>query len=159
MSKTTILSAATGFVLGVALLGAVGWTAMPGMMLKEAVSPYGLQETVDKISENAKQAGWVVAGVKPLHKSVKKHGGGDVLPVMLVNLCQANHASSILSQDADRVVSVMMPCTISVYQKQDGKTYIGYMNAGLLGQMFGGNVANVMGTVSGEQQGFIAFAL
>ena len=159
MSKNTILGTAAGFVLGIALLGAVGWTAMPGMMLKEAVSPYGLQETVDKISENAKQAGWVVASIKPLHKSVKKHGGGDVLPVLLVNLCQANHASSILSQDADRVVSVMMPCTISVYQKQDGKTYIGYMNAGLMGQMFGGNVAKVMGTVSQEQQNFIGFAL
>jgi len=159
MSKKSALSMITGFVLGIALLGAVGWSAMPTMMLKEALSPYGLQETVDKISENALQAGWVVAGVKPLHKSVKKHGGGDVLPVMLVNLCQAHHASSILSQDPDRVVSVMMPCTISVYQKQDGKTYIGYMNAGLLGQMFGGNVATVMGTVAEQQQSFIAFAL
>jgi len=159
MSKKSALSMITGFVLGIALLGAVGWTAMPTMMLKEALSPYGLQETVDKISENALQAGWVVASVKPLHKSVKKHGGGDVLPVMLVNLCQAHHASSILNQDPDRVVSVMMPCTISVYQKQDGKTYIGYMNAGLLGQMFGGNVATVMGTVAEQQQSFIAFAL
>ena len=159
MSKTTMISTISGFVLGIALLGTVGWTMMPGMMLKEAVSPYGLQETVDKISENALQAGWVVAGVKPLHKSVKKHGGGDVLPVMLVNLCQAHHASSILNQDSDRVVSVMMPCTISVYQKQDGKTYIGYMNAGMMGKMFGGNVAEVMGTVSQQQQSFIAFAL
>jgi len=159
MPKTTVLSTVAGFVLGIALLGAVGWTAMPRLMLKEAVSPYGLQETVDKISENAKQAGWVVSSVKPLHKSIKKHGGDDVLPVMLVNLCQPHHASSILNRDADRVVSVMMPCTISVYQKQDGKTYIGYMNAGLLGEMFGGNVAEVMGTVSEQQQSFIAFAL
>ena len=149
MSKTTILSTFTGFVVGIVLLGSVSWAMMPGMMLQEAVSPYGLQETVDKISENAIAAGWVVAGVKPLHKSVKKHGGGDVLPVMLVNLCQAS----------DRVVSVMMPCTISVYQKQDGKTYIGYMNAGVMGKMFGGNVAEVMGTVSQQQQSFIAFAL
>ena len=159
MSKTTILSTVTGFLVGFLLLGSVGWAMMPGMMLREAVSPYGLQETVDKISENAISAGWVVAGVKPLHKSVKKHGGGDVLPVMLVNLCQAHHASSILNQDSDRVVSVMMPCTISVYQKQDGKTYIGYMNAGVMGKMFGGNVAEVMGTVSQQQQSFIAFAL
>lgn len=159
MSKSPLLSTIFGFILGIALLGAVGWTAMPGMMLKEVQSPFGLQETVDRISENAKAAGWVVASVKPLHKSVKKHGGGDVLPVMLVNLCQAGHATKILSQDDDRVVSVMMPCTISVYQKQDGKTYIGYMNAGMMGAMFGGNVAEVMGTVSGQQQSFIAFAL
>ena len=35
----------------------------------------------------------------------------------------------------------MMPCTISVYEKSDGKTYIGSMNAGLLGRVFGGTVA------------------
>jgi uncharacterized protein (DUF302 family) len=159
MSKTTALGIFVGFVLGAALLSVVGWTTMPSMMLKEAVSPYGVEETVEKIKQNALDAGWVVAGVKPLHKSVKKHGGGDVLPVMLINLCEPHHASSILKVDADRVISVMMPCTISVYQKQDGKTYIGYMNAGMMGAMFGGNVAEVMGTVSVQQQGFIAFAL
>jgi uncharacterized protein (DUF302 family) len=159
MSKSTLFGIVSGFVLGAVLLTLVGWTTMPSMMLKEAVSPYGLEETVEKIRQNALDAGWVVASVKPLHKSVKKHGGGDVLPVMLVNLCEAHHASSILNVDADRVISVMMPCTISVYQKQDGKTYIGYMNAGMMGTMFGGNVAKVMGTVSEQQQGFIAFAL
>ena len=53
----------------------------------------------------------------------------------------------------------MMPCTISVYQKSDGKTYIGTMNAGLLGKMFGGMIAEVMaGPVAADQQSFIAFA-
>jgi hypothetical protein len=33
------------------------------------------------------------------------------------------------------------------------------MNAGMMGQMFGGNVAEVMGTVSQQQKSFIAFAL
>jgi uncharacterized protein (DUF302 family) len=159
MKKSTFIGVVVGFVLGVSLLGVVGWNAMPGMMLQETQSPYGVDETIAKIKENALAADWVVAGVKPLHKSVKKHGGAEVLPVWLVNLCQPHHASSILQVDEDRVVSVMMPCTISVYKKQDGKTYIGYMNAGLLGQMFGGNVAEVMGTVSGQQQSFIAFAL
>jgi uncharacterized protein (DUF302 family) len=159
MSKRTVLSAVAGFIFGTSLLALAGWNTMPTMMLKEVASPYGLHETVDTIAENAKQAGWVVASVKPLHKSVAKHGGGDLLPVMLINLCQADHASSILNIDADRVISVMMPCTISVYQKRDGKTYIGYMNAGLMGRMFGGNVAEVMTTVAEQQQGFIAFAL
>ena len=149
---------ALGVVFGAVLLGLAGWQTMPTMMLQEAVSPYDLDKTVETISQNALDAGWVVAGVKPLHKSVKKHGGKPVLPVMLINLCEAHHASSILSIDADRKLSVMMPCTISVYTKADGKTYIGYMNAGLMGAMFGGNVAKVMSTVSEQQQSFIAFA-
>ena len=159
MTESAAISAIVGFVFGIALLGVVGWTTMPGMMLKEAVSPYGLEETVSMIKENALAQGWVVAGVKPLHKSVKKHGGPDILPVMLIELCEPNHAASILGNDADRLISVMMPCTITVYNKADGKTYIGYMNAGLMGQMFGGNVAQVMGVVAGQQQSFIKFAL
>ena len=81
-----------------------------------------------------------------------------MLPVMLVNLCQANHAARMLGDDSARKVSVFMPCTISVYKKADGKTYISSMNAGLLGNMFGGIVAKVMGEVAVDQQSFISVA-
>jgi hypothetical protein len=33
------------------------------------------------------------------------------------------------------------------------------MNAGMMGKVFGGNVADVMSEVSKQQQSFIAFAL
>ena len=39
-----------------------------------------------------------------------------------------------------------------LYQKEDGKTYIGSMNAGLLGKMFGGTIAEIMGVEVAEQQ-------
>ena len=49
-----------------------------------------------------------------------------------------------------------MPCTISVYQKSDGKTYIATMNAALLGKMFGGTVAEIMGDkVAVDQKKFV----
>jgi uncharacterized protein (DUF302 family) len=148
-----------GFLAGVVVLGAVAWKMMPGLMLNETVSPYSLEETVDRIQKNAVEAGWVVSGLVKLEASIARHGGADVPRTWLINLCQANHASRILADDADRVVSVMMPCTISVYEKSDGKTYIASMNAGLLGRMFGGTVAEVMGReVAAEQKGFIFFA-
>jgi uncharacterized protein (DUF302 family) len=113
---------------------------------------------VAAIKEKAIAEDWVVAGVMPLDESVKKHGGGDLPPVRLVNLCQAHHAHAILQEDGNKIVSVMMPCTISVYEKTDGDTYVGVMNAGLLGKMFGGTVAQVMGgEVAAAQQEFISF--
>lgn len=94
-----------------------------------------------------------------LEKSVKKHGGPDVLPVRLINICQAQHAGKILSDDTARRASVLMPCTIAVYQKKDGKTYIGTMNAGIMGKLFGGVIAEVMsGPVSADQEAFVASA-
>ena len=147
-----------GFIVGMVVLGVTGWNVMPGMMLYEIPSPYTVTETVDKISANAKAAGWVVAGVKPLHKAVKKHGGHDLSPVMLIDLCQADHAYNILKDDANKKLSVFMPCTISVYEKNNGQTFVGVMNAELLGKMFGGTIAQIMGVeVAAQQQEFIAF--
>lgn len=55
-------------------------------------------------------------------------------------------------------VSVMMPCSIAVYQKNDGKTYVSTMNNGLMGKMFGGVVAEVMGgPVAANEEKFMAF--
>ena len=51
-----------------------------------------------------------------------------------------------------------MPCTISVYEKEDGKTYIAHVNAGLMGNLFGGVIADVMsGPVSEQQNRFVDF--
>jgi uncharacterized protein (DUF302 family) len=147
-----------GLVVGAILAGVLAWNLMPGMMLKEYPASGGVAETVEKIKEKALSEGWVVASVKPLHESIRKNGGGDIRPMMLVNLCEANHAFDILELDENKKISVFMPCTISVYEKSDGQTYIGAMNAGLLGRMFGGRAADVMKMVSSDQQSFIEYA-
>lgn len=156
MNKLVIF--AVGIVFGIGGVVATMLIAGPSMMIHEHVSPYGLDETVNKISENAKAENWVVAGVKKLDKSIEKHGGGKILPVRLIDLCEAHHAAKILSQDDSRFVSVMMPCTISVYEKKDGKIYIAHVNAGLMGNLFGGVIAEVMsGPVSEQQNRFVEF--
>lgn len=151
-----IAAGVAGLLVGVFGMMGLMWVMAPGLMLREEVSPLDLNATVDAIKTKAEAAGWVVSSVMSMEESIKKHGGGDILPVRLVNLCQANHAARILNDDSARRVSVMMPCTIAVYQKQDGKTYVGTMNAGLMGRMFGGTVAEVMGaTVAREQREFV----
>ena len=148
-----------GFILGVLVAGVAGWFSMPSMMLKEYQSPYDINKTIATITANAKANKWVVPSIGKLHKSVKKHGGFDLTPVFLVNLCNASHAYNILKDDETKVIATMMPCTISVYEKADGKTYIGTMNAGLLGKMFGGKIAQIFGVeVAQDQQKFIKFA-
>ena len=147
-----------GFVVGVFLTGVAVWLMMPGMMLKEYRSPLGVAETVAAIEKNALAAGWVIPSIVPLDESVRKNGGGELPPVRLVNICQPHHAHEILNEDGNKVVSVMMPCTISVYEKDDGSTYVGVLNAGMMGKMFGGTVAKVMGgDVAADQKSFISF--
>ena len=114
----------------------------------------------DKIKANAKARGWAIPSVKPLHKSIAKHSDGKriVPPVMLINICNAEYAYMAINKDENKKISVFMPCTISVYEKNDGSTWIGYMNAKLMGDMFGGDVAEAMTPVDADQQSFIEFA-
>ena len=129
----------------------------PRDMIVEEQSPYGLDETVKRIADAAKAEGWVVSAIRPMHKSVKKNGGPTVLPVMLVELCSPEYAGAMLLDDASRYSSVMMPCTISVYEKTDGKVYVAHVNAKMVGGMFGGKVAEVMGgPVADAQEKFLA---
>ena len=66
----------TGFLLGIiatVVVMAIGaLTFGPSLMIHEHLSPMGLDDTVNKIVENAKAEGWVVAGVKHLDKSIEK---------------------------------------------------------------------------------------
>lgn len=145
------------FLVGGLVMGGLFVMMMPGLMIKEKESPFSVEETVEKIKEKALAQGWVVPDVKYLHKSIEKHGGGEIRPVVLVELCNAHHAFKILNEDMNKKISVFMPCTISVYEKNNGKVFIGTMNASLMGRMFGGVVSEVMSVVSKEQRSFIKF--
>jgi uncharacterized protein (DUF302 family) len=152
--KTTLIAGLTTLAMG---------CSMKTMMVEERVSPLGFDETVNKIMANAEAEGWVIpkkgkGNPSAIHKSIKKHIGKDVLPVKVIKLCNPDYAYQILSDDDARYASVMMPCSISVYKKSDGKTYVANMKAGRMGSLMGGTVADVMdGPVSGDQEKMLAF--
>lgn len=132
--------------------------SMKSMMVTERVSPYDVDKTVKVIRENAKSIGWVSPGVRNMNKSVSKHGGTIAGgPVRIVELCHAGHAGKILSDDTGRYSALLMPCSIAVYTKSDGKTYVSSMKAGRMGAMMGGIVADVMADVDVDQKKILEF--
>ena len=149
------------FFIGALFGGAIALVAvgivMPKLMVKEAVSPLGYEETVAYIQNNVTNAGWKVSALMRLDKTLAKEGL-EVLPVASFKICQPHHAEQILLDDDARFLSVMMPCSIAVYEKEDGNTYIATMNAALMGRMFGGTAQQVMaGPVAEETEQFVAF--
>jgi hypothetical protein len=76
---------------------------------------------------------------------------------MMVEACSTKYSKPILNDDKTRILSILMPCKITVYKKSDGKVYIGTMNAGLMGKMFGPMVGEIMGKVAEDQKLFLAF--
>jgi len=148
----------TGAVFALALSVTGCSSMMRSAMVDERASPYGLEETVKTITAQGRQKGWNVSEPKRLDQVICKHGGPTVPPVVLLDLCEPHHAGKLLANDEDRWVSVMMPCTISVYEKSDGKVYVTNIKAANVGSMMGGTVAEVMGgSVAEAQEDILSF--
>ncbi|GEM_PF-342954 len=151
-----------GFVAGIVFTAITGYLMMPSMMFKETPSPFGLEETIARIQHNIegnpelKANGWSLSGLRNPAKAVQTDGG-NVLPVMMIEACSTKYSKPILKDDTVRFLSILMPCKVSVYKKEDGKVYIGSMNAGLMGKMFGPMVGEVMGQVAEDQKKFFVF--
>lgn len=144
-----------GTLFGAALTMAIGAFIMPKLMVKETASPLGYEQTIAHIQNNVTNAGWKVSALMRLDKSLAKEGK-TVLPAASFKICHPDYAETVLNDDDARFLSVMMPCSIAVYEKSDGNTYISTMNAGLMGKMFGGTAADVMaGPVAEETATFI----
>lgn len=141
------------------VLAATGCSSMMrSAMVEERVSPYNMEDTIKTITASARQKGWNVGEPRKLDQTIRKHGGPSLLPVTLLELCEPHHAGRLLANDADRWVSIFMPCTIGVYEKTDGKTYVSNVKAANLGGMMGGTVGEVMGgPVARDQDEILSF--
>ncbi|MCK4887095.1 MAG: DUF302 domain-containing protein [Planctomycetes bacterium] len=118
---------------------------MPSLMIVTRECKLGFDETVAALEKRIPEHGWIVSGGKAmdLNASLAKHGVDFGPRVKLVKLCNAEHAKSVLT--TDRWVSCLMPCTMAVWEGDDGKVYLSEMNMSLMAKMFGGNIAKVMG--------------
>jgi uncharacterized protein (DUF302 family) len=146
------------FIAGILATAILGYVSMDKLMFTERVSPFGMEETVARIQHNIEATGngWALAGLRNPGKAVEADGG-NTLPVMMIEACSTKYSGPILKDDTVRFLSILMPCKISVYKKNDGKVYIGTMNAGLMGQMFGPLVGGVMKNVAADQAKFLVF--
>ena len=146
-----------GIIIGFLLMGIIVWIAMPPMMINVHKSQYGFDETVAAVEKAVTaQQGWKVSKVFNIQKNIIDAGHQDMTRVKIVTLCNPHYANRILSDDKDKVVTTMMPLGIGVYETKDGSIYMSEMNVGLMGMMFGGTIAEVMGDASTDIAKMIA---
>ena len=146
-----------GFISGIALFVVIAIVFAGNLMLKEYESPFGVEETAARVQANIQalgDRGWKLSALRDPARAVAV-SGTNVPPVLLVEACSTKYSAPILKDDSTRILSILMPCTITVYKKDDGKTYIGTMNSGLMGKMFGSKVAAVMAEVAKDQAQFV----
>lgn len=151
-----MLKIVSGFFAGVVVFSVAMYLFAGGLMIQEYESPYGLEETTARIQHNIQDAGWDLSGLRSPSNTIRKMGA-TVPNVMLIEACKPDYSKPILQDRDTRILSILMPCTITVYEGEDGKTYIGLMNTALMGHMFGPMVGRVMGEVAKDQKKFITF--
>jgi uncharacterized protein (DUF302 family) len=147
-----------GAIAGFLLVGIIIITQAKNLMFNITPSPYGVEETAARIQANIQRLsgrGWKLSGLRNPSKAVAALGGENVLPVLLIEACSVKYSGPLLKAENSRIFSILMPCSITVYKSDDGKTYIGTLNAGLLGKLLG--VSETMDQVAADQKEFLSF--
>jgi uncharacterized protein (DUF302 family) len=103
-------------------------------LIIEHVSPYDVPTTVEKLIEAAKQKEWQNPALHNLQQSLAK-SGKEVRPVQVIEICKPEYSGRMLEKSNERILSVMMPCRISVYEKEDGKAYVALLNMSAMASM------------------------
>jgi len=96
-------------------------------LIIEQVSPFNVAVTVEKLIEAAAKREWQNPAVHNLQQSLAK-SGKEVRPVQVVEICKSDYSGKMLEKNDERISSILMPCRISVYEKEDGKTYVALLN-------------------------------
>ena len=120
----------------------------------ESLSRYDFDQTMEKLSEIILNGGWNISVTLDLQASLNKSDIA-VLPVKVMEVCNPKLASQILQDSDTRVYSSMLPCKISVYEKDNGKTYLSILNSGALASQIGGVVEIVMIEAFSQVEKFI----
>lgn len=115
----------------------------------EKVSPWDFEKTVEFLLGAATKMNWNILTVHDLQQSLAKVGK-IVNPVRVLEICKPEHSGKILSKNDERIVSVLLPCRLSVYLKEDGKTYVAIMNIAALLPAMPKTVHKVMTAASDE---------
>lgn len=118
-------------------------------MITEKISRFGFGETVEMIMQEAQKGGWNIPAVHDLQQSLAK-SGKHVKPVKVIEICKPEYSGQMLELNDERIISVMMPCRISVYEKNDGKVYVSLLDAGQLSIGMPENIARVMKLASDD---------
>ncbi len=147
--KQTVIYGLIGLLVGILITFLVLYMSAESMMMKEKQLNLNFEQAVELFESTTVSKGWSIPTVHDLQATMAKHGH-KVNKVKVFELCHPEHANKVLMQDQERLVTSMMPCRVSIYEKSDGKVYVSWMNTGLMGSLMSGVVPEVMKDASRE---------
>ena len=118
-------------------------------LILEKVSPFDFEKTVDLLTAEAERRNWMIPAVHDLQQSLAK-SGKTVRSVKVIEVCKPEYSGKMLEKNHERIISVLMPCRISVYLKEDDKTYIALLNGAGIASALPENIRSVMVAATDE---------
>ncbi len=122
----------------------LGMKIMRSTMLKVSKSQLAFEETVERVTENARNIGWNVPSVLDLQKHYTEHGFGDMGRATVIYFCNPKGGYDISRSDEFKPMFVMMPTGVCVYETSGGDVQVARMNLGFMSVMFGGIVKKTL---------------
>lgn len=123
------------FILSAISINLFAQSKTNASFLLESESKLSFTQTIDSLKHFGNQNGWKVLTIHDLQQSLKKNGK-EVLPINVIELCNPKYSYEVIKDDNSKLISTMMPCRISVYEKANGKTYISRVNPEFLSNNF-----------------------
>lgn len=153
--KGMITGIIIGLVAGVIIGLLVAFFVSPSLMFREDRYQKDFDTTVAELEKVVLAKGWKIPQVHDLQATMKKFGK-DVRSVKVLEICHPDHSYEILSRNEEKIVSSMMPCRISVYEKEDGSVWISRMNSGFLAKPMSPVVRKTMSAAAADVEEIIA---
>jgi len=146
-----LIGVVSGMVLGLL----IAFFIAPSLMFREDSNSKDFEITVASLEKAIEARGWKIPVVHDLQATMKKFNK-DVRSVKVLEICHPDLSYQILSQSNEKIVSSMMPCRISVYEKEDGSVWISRMNSGFLAKPMSPVIRKTMSAAAADVEEIIA---
>ena len=146
-----IIGTVGGLIIGVL----IAFLISPSLMFREDNYSKDFEATVAKLEKEIESRGWKTPVIHDLQATMLKFGM-EVRNVKVLEICHPDHSYEILSRSDEKIVSSMMPCRISVYEKEDGSVWISRMNSGFLAKPMSPVIRKSMSAASADVEKIIA---
>ena len=144
-----------GIIAGIALGLPIAFFISPSLMFREDKYNKDFDTTVEALEKEIQERGWKIPVVHDLQATMKKFGK-DVRSVKILEICHPDLSYEILSRNEEKIVSSMMPCRISVFEREDGSVWISRMNSGFLAKPMSPVIRKTMSKAAADMEEIIA---
>lgn len=125
-------------------------------MVTEKKSRLGFNETVAALQNAARKRGWELGKIVDVQAELLKTGVKGAKPFKMLPMCRKDLAEKLLKEQAAQKVMPFAPCRMSVFEGDDGKTYIARPNTELMAQMATPAYAPLLKQFAEEEKALLA---